>query len=383
MTSMNMTAPARVDAPAPPPPAAEWRAAVAPHLDVDPRRAIFQLVTTLGLAVLALVTTYQAIGWSVWLAAALVLPAAGLLVRTFIIMHDCAHGSFLPWRRANDAVGFVTGALTFTPYGQWRREHAIHHAGSGDLDRRGHGDIWTMTVREYLAHTPSARLRYRLVRHPASLLLVGPAYLMVGQRFRPRSKATGTPQLVSVWATNAALVLGSALVVWAWGWAALLVYYLAVYFAGMAGIWLFYVQHQFEDAYWESHGEWDYATAALRGSTYLRLPKLLQWFTGSIGLHHVHHLAPKIPNYRLQQCHDANPALMGRVPVITMRDGMAAMRLALWDEAQHRLVRFADIKHLDRPADATAATAAAAETDRSTSTSTSTSTRTTTLEPGT
>jgi omega-6 fatty acid desaturase (delta-12 desaturase) len=269
-------------------------------------------------------------------------------VRTFIIMHDCAHSSFLPWRRVADAVGFVTGVLTLTPFGQWRREHAIHHASSGDLDRRGHGDVPTITVREYLARTPRQRLKYRLVRHPASLLLVGPIHLMFGQRFRPRSKATGDKQVESVWATNAAIALVAGLAWWAFGWRALVLVYLPVYYiAASAGVWLFYVQHQFEDAYWESHEEWDYATAALHGSSHLRLHPVLQWFTGSIGLHHIHHLAPRIPNYHLQKCHDGSP-LLQVAPVVTPRSGMAALRLALWDDEARRMVRFADV---ERPHD--------------------------------
>jgi omega-6 fatty acid desaturase (delta-12 desaturase) len=258
-------------------------------------------------------------------------------------MHDCSHGSFLPWRWASDLVGFVTGVLTLTPFAQWRRDHALHHASSGDLERRGHGDIATLTVREYLARTPRGRLSYRLARHPAALLLVGPLYLMINQRFRPRSKATGDQQIASVWSTNAAILVLGALTVMLFGWHALLVVYLpAIYLAASAGIWLFYVQHQFEDAYWEASDSWDYATAALHGSSHLVLPPVLQWFTGNIGLHHVHHLAPRIPNYRLQRCHDATP-LLQVAPVLTLRAGISALRLALWDEEQRRMVRFSDL----------------------------------------
>ena len=280
---------------------------------------------------------------SLMLALVLILPIAGLLVRTFVLMHDCAHGSFFGSRRLNDAVGFVTGVLTLTPFAQWRRDHAMHHASSGDLDRRGHGDIPTLTVREYLARPPRGRLRYRLVRHPASLLLVGPVHLAVGQRFRDKGITTGSAQVTSVWATNAAILLALAGAFWLVGWQTVLIAYaLPYYFAAMAGVWLFYVQHQFEDAYWEPHGEWDYVEAALRGSSHLQLPGVLRWFTGNIGLHHVHHVAPRIPNYRLQQCHDAN-ATFQRSPTVTMRSGMAALRLALWDEDRGRLIGFRDL----------------------------------------
>lgn len=324
----------------------DWRSVVAPHVGPDVPRSLFQLVNTLGLLVLGLVAMYQSLDAAPLLAVLLVLPTAGLMVRTFIIMHDCTHGSFLPSRRVMDAIGFVLGVVTLTPYSQWRRDHALHHASSGDLDRRGHGDVPTLTVREYLARSPRGRLAYRLVRHPLTLLLFGPLHLMFGQRVRPKSKATGAKQITSVWTTNLAIVAAAALVVWAWGWKALLLVYLPVYYiAAAAGIWLFYVQHQFEDAYWEEKEDWDYATAALRGSSHLRLHPVLQWFTGNIGLHHVHHLAPRIPNYRLQRCHDSAP-VMQQAPVVTLKSGASALRLALWDEDQKRMVRFADIRHL-------------------------------------
>jgi acyl-lipid omega-6 desaturase (Delta-12 desaturase) len=322
--------------------APDWNAAVAPYVGADTSRSLIQLVTTLSLLVLSLVVMYQAMSWSI-IALVLALPTAGLMVRTFIIMHDCAHGSFLPWRRVSDGIGFITGVLTFTPFAQWRRDHALHHASSGDLDRRGHGDVPTLTVREYLAKSPRQRLVYRTIRHPLSLMLVGPFHLILGQRFRSRSKATRSRQMASVWGTNAAITVLAALGVWAFGWRALLLVYLPSYYvAAMAGVWLFYVQHQFEDAHWESHDDWDYATAALRGSSHLQLTPVLQWFTGNIGLHHVHHLAPRIPNYRLQQCHDATP-LMQTAPVVTIRTGVAALRLALWDEDLRRLRPFAEV----------------------------------------
>jgi acyl-lipid omega-6 desaturase (Delta-12 desaturase) len=327
---------------------ADWRAVVAPYVGSDPRRSIIQLVTTLTLLALTFTAMYQALAWSFLLTLLLAVPAAGLLVRTFIFMHDCSHGSFLPWRRGNDIVGVVTGILTLTPYAQWRRHHAMHHASSGDLDRRGHGDVPTLTVREYLAKKPRERLAYRLFRHPATLLLLGPLSMMLGQRLPPRGPNVGPKEAASVWTANAGIVLLIAATVWLLGWKAIVLVYLpAIYIAAMAGVWLFYVQHQFEDAYWESHESWDYATAALHGSSHLRLHPVLQWFTGSIGLHHVHHLAPRIPNYRLQQCHDAEPSLQV-APVVTLRSGAAALRLALWDEERRRLVSFADVRHLER-----------------------------------
>jgi len=320
-----------------------WRRAVEPFTGPDARRASFQLVTTLGLLLLSVTAIHLTLRWSMLVAALLALPTAGLLVRTFILMHDCAHGSFFASRALNDAVGFITGVLTLTPFAQWRRDHALHHASSGDLDRRGHGDVPTLTVREYLAKSPRARLGYRIIRHPAALLLGGPVHLMLGQRLRGKGQATGSKQVASVWWTNGAIVVLLSIAIMAVGWMSVLfAYVLPYYLAAMAGVWLFYVQHQFEDAYWAPHDEWDYVDAALRGSSHLRLPAVLQWFTGSIGLHHVHHVAPRIPNYRLQSCHDASP-IFARSPVVTPRSGMAALRLALWDEDRHRLVAFRDI----------------------------------------
>lgn len=322
---------------------ANWRRAVEPYVGPDARRASLQLVGTLGPLALLMWGTSRALAISPWLALLFVLPTAGLLVRTFIFMHDCAHGSFFASRRLNDAVGFLTGVLTLTPFGQWRRDHALHHASSGDLDRRGHGDITTLTVREYLALTPRERRNYRIMRSPLVLLLAGPLYLALNQRVRGRSLATRSPQVASVWLTNAAIAVALTVAFWTVGWKTVLFAFgLPYYVAAMAGVWLFYVQHQFEDAYWTPHTDWSYVDAALRGSTHLQLSPVLQWFTGSIGLHHVHHVAPKIPNYRLQSCHDAN-AMFQHSPVVTLRSGIAALRLALWDEDRGRLVGFRSV----------------------------------------
>ena len=323
---------------------ADWRRAIEPYVGPDARRASFQLVTTLGLLAALMTTIHFVAQWSAMLALLLALPTAGLLVRTFIFMHDCAHGSFYSSRAMNEAVGRITGVLTLTPFAQWRRDHALHHASSGDLDRRGHGDVPTLTVREYLAKSPRARLGYRTIRHPLSLLLGGPIHLMVGQRLRGKpSKATGPRQMASVWMTNVAIAVLLTAALFLVGWkSVLLAYMVPYYFAAMIGVWLFYVQHQFEDAYWAPHEDWNYVDAALRGSSHLRLPRVLQWFTGSIGLHHVHHVAPKIPNFRLQSCHDSS-AMFAQSPVITPRSAMASLRLALWDEDAGRLVRFRDV----------------------------------------
>lgn len=322
---------------------ATWREVVARYQHTEVPRALVQLFTTLlPLAALFAVMFYS-LAWPYWVTLLLAIPTAGFLVRTFIIMHDCAHSSFLPWRRANDAVGSFTGFLTLTPFSQWRRDHAIHHASSGDLDRRGHGDVDTITVREYKALTPKHQFKYRMKRHPVALLAVGPLYLMCSQRFRTRSKATKDKQIVSVWGTNAVIVV-SLLTFSLLGVLpqVLMVYFPVMYLAGVAGVYLFYVQHQFEDTYWAPHQNWDYATASIAGSSYLKLPQPLAWITGNIGLHHVHHIGPKIPNYKLQQAHDENP-FFHNVTIVTLPDTAKALTLALWDEDENRLVRFKDL----------------------------------------
>ena len=316
---------------------------VGPYLGPNPRRASFQLLTTLAPLAAGMWAVHALRTWSLPLALLVMVFVAGLLVRTFVLMHDCAHGSFFASRRVNDIVGFATGVLTLTPFAQWRRDHALHHASSGDLDRRGHGDVPTLTVREYLRRSPRGRLVYRIIRHPAALLLGGPVHLALGQRFRGSSVATGPRQIASVWGTNAAIVVLLAAGLWAVGWKSVMIaYVLPYYLAALMGVWLFYVQHQFEDAYWAPHDGWNYVDAALRGSSHLQLPQPLRWLTANIGLHHVHHVAPRIPNYRLQQCHDAN-AVFHRSPQVTLRSGTAALGLTLWDEDQRRLVRFRDV----------------------------------------
>ena len=269
-------------------------------------------------------------------------------MRTFILMHDCAHGSFFASRRANHVVGAVTGLLTLTPFDQWRHEHALHHASAGDLDRRGHGDVDTLTVREYLGRTPWGRLRYRLVRHPAIFLGLGPLFFLFEQRVPPHGSAAGRRQIVSVWTTNAAIVaVGGALAAFLGLRTILLLYLPAYYFALVAGILLFFVQHQFEDTYWEQHEQWSYVDAAIAGSSYFRLSPVLRWFTGSIGLHHVHHLGPRIPNYNLQRCHDEN-ALFHRVTIVTLAQSLRSLRLALWDEDAGRLIGIRDAHRRER-----------------------------------
>ena len=321
-----------------------WRSIVAPFANAERGRSIFQLVSTLSLLVVALVGLYWAGKVSYLLTLALSLPTAGLLTRTFIIMHDCGHGSYFTSRRANDIVGVITGFLTLMPYSKWRREHALHHASSGDLDRRGTGDIYTLTMQEYFSKGWLARLGYRLVRTPVFLLTIGPVYFFLHQRWPSRGKEAAKDELSSVILTNISVIGFIAIFVLLLGTKTVLTTYLPAYYLSvLGGIWLFFAQHQFEDAYWAEHEEWDYANAAIRGSSYLKLPRVLQWFTGNIGLHHVHHLAPKVPNYRLEAAHYSHP-MFQLAPVLQMADAVKVLRLALYDEEQRKLVTFGEAK---------------------------------------
>jgi acyl-lipid omega-6 desaturase (Delta-12 desaturase) len=324
----------------------DWKSIVARYQSPDVRRSIFQLCNTLLPFAALLTAMYFSLSVSYWLTLALALPTAGFLVRIFIIMHDCGHGSFLPSRRWNDIIGFVTGVLTLTPYVQWRRDHAIHHATSGNLEGRGHGDITTLTVKEYLALSWFRRLKYRLGRTPVVLLGLGPVWLALMQRFQALGPKAGWKERVSVQATNLALivlVVGLSLLV---GFKAVfLVYFPIIFISGVAGIWLFYVQHQFDEAYWADPQEWSYATAAVRGSSYFKLWRPLQWFTGNIGFHHVHHLSPRIPNYRLERCHQENP-LFHSVKTLTLWESVKTFRLRFWDEDRRRMVSARELRRL-------------------------------------
>ncbi|MEO8200019.1 MAG: fatty acid desaturase [Gemmatimonadota bacterium] len=326
----------------------DWRAAVSPYQSPDVRRSIFQLCNTLIPFAGLLVGMYFTLDVSYWLTLLLAVPAAGFLVRTFIIMHDCGHGSFFPSRRWNDVVGFVTGVLTLTPYVQWRHDHAVHHASSGNLDKRGHGDITTLTVKEYLELNWLGRVRYLTGRMPIVMFGLGPFWLAFKQRFQAMGPDAGWKERISVQGTNLALVIlvtGFSLLI---GLEAVVKVYLPVFFlSGAAGIWLFYVQHQFDDAYWAPRSEWSYATAAVEGSSYFKLSKPLQWFTGNIGFHHVHHLNPRIPNYRLERCHSETD-LFQNVKTLTLWDSVKTFRLRLWDEEHGRMVSFRELRRMMR-----------------------------------
>jgi omega-6 fatty acid desaturase (delta-12 desaturase) len=321
-----------------------WRSAVAPFQHADTRRSVWQLSNSLAPYFILLIMMYLSLSVSYWLTVALAVLASGFMVRVFIIFHDCGHGSFFNSQRANEVTGIITGIITFTPYYAWRHSHAIHHATAGDLDRRGVGDVWTMTVDEYLVAPGWKRAAYRIFRFPLVTFGLGPLFMfLISHRFVDKS-STGARERHSVHWTNLALLL---IVVTAALTIGLDKYVLIqlpiILIGGAAGVWLFYVQHQFEGMVWEHHDKWDYVTAALQGSSFYKLPRLLQWFTGNIGFHHVHHLSPRIPNYNLEPCHNSSPLFQAVKPV-TLLSSRQSLKLRLWDERSRRMAGFSAVK---------------------------------------
>jgi omega-6 fatty acid desaturase (delta-12 desaturase) len=322
-----------------PPDAQFLREKLAPYAQPELGRSALDVVTSVVPYVALTALMYAALEVSVLLTLSIAVPAAGFLVRTFIVFHDCAHGSFLPARRANVWLGTACGLLVYSPFHSWRHEHALHHATSGDLDRRGRGDVETLTVAEYAALSAPRRLGYRLFRNPLVMLGLGPFWaLLLQPRLVPSwARARYGRKIVATDVALAGLVGGLCA---ALGWRAVVLVQLpTAMLAGAAGIWLFYVQHQFEGVYWQRRQQWSFAEASLRGSSHLQLPRLLKFFSGNIGLHHVHHLNARIPNYNLQRAHDENE-IFHRVPELTLWDGIRALRLKLYDEQAGRLVSF-------------------------------------------
>lgn len=310
----------------------------------DIKRSLFQLLNTAIPFAAVWYLMLRSLEFGYWATLLLAIPAAGLVIRLFIFQHDCGHGSFFPRQSVNNAIGFVIGILSLTPYGYWRRTHAIHHATSGNLDRRDFGEITTLTVREYQGLTPMRRLIYRLYRHPIVLLGIGPAYVFIFKhRFPADLPWSWKREWRSVMWTNLAII-GVFLLAWQTiGIVTFLKVQLPItLIAGSAGVWLFYIQHQFDDTYWRRKPEWDYYEASLQGSSYYDLPKIINWFTGNIGVHHVHHLSSRIPNYRLHECLRENDYLQD-VTRLTMRDSIRCIRLSLWDEDSQRLIAFSDV----------------------------------------
>jgi omega-6 fatty acid desaturase (delta-12 desaturase) len=331
--------------------ARDWVKVLARYREPSLPRSVFELVLTAGCFAAFWVLTWAALWLGYWLALLVAVPAAGFLVRLFMIQHDCGHGSFFRRRAANDWVGRVIGALTLTPYDAWRRDHAIHHATSGNLERRGIGDVATLTVREYLALSRWRRLGYRLYRNPFVMFGLAPAYLFILQQRLPSGlRRSGRESWISAMANNAAIAVIVTAMMWAVGVKPfLLVHIPIILLAASIGVWLFYVQHQFEHTYWAGSPAWSQHEAALHGSSHYDLPGILRWFTANIGVHHVHHLSSRIPYYRLPRVLRDFPELQG-VGRLTLLESLACVPLVLWDEGRQRLISFRDLPASHRTA---------------------------------
>ncbi len=327
--------------------AAGWNAMLAPYRKPEVWRSVFQLVNT----AIPLVALWLAMLWSLaigyWLTLLLALPAALLVVRMFMLQHDCGHAAFFRSRKVNNVVGAVIGVLTLVPYAYWRKTHAIHHATSGNLDERGFGDIDTLTVREYLSRSRRKRALYRVYRNPLVMLLLGPTLQFIMKHRLPfDTPRTWKREWASVHWTNMSLVAVTAIMWLVVGIERFLLVQLPItLIAGSVGVYLFYVQHQYQETYWRYREAWDYHAAGLEGASHLVMPQVLQWFTANIGLHHIHHVSSRIPNYHLQRCYDENPELQN-VTRLTLVGSLKTLGLALWDEDDERLVGFRDLRSI-------------------------------------
>jgi omega-6 fatty acid desaturase (delta-12 desaturase) len=316
-----------------------WREVVAKYENPSLWRSIWQIINSFVPFFALFYLAYRTLEVSLLLSFAVSAIAAGFLVRIFIIFHDCGHGSFFKSQKANHVLGVISGILTFTPYWQWRHEHAIHHATSADLDRRGTGDVWTMTVEEFKASPWWRKMFYTVYRNPLVMFVIAPVLMFVVMHRFPNPEF-GRREKFSVWFTNAALAAIVSVAAMTMGFKEfLLVQIPIIWISATAGIWLFYVQHQFEEGHWVRHPDWDYFTAAIKGSSFYKLPKVLQWFSGNIGVHHIHHLSPKIPNYLLEKCHNENE-MFQEVRPLTLFGSFKALLFRLWDEKRRKYVWF-------------------------------------------
>ena len=311
-----------------------WSAIVAKYAMPDTRRSIWQAVNTLIPYAALFYLSMRSMEISIWLTIPLALLTAGFMVRTFIIFHDCGHGSFFKSKTVNTWMGRVTGLLTFTPFYRWAHDHAIHHATAGDLDRRGVGDVYTMTVTEYMAAPWWKRLGYRIMRNPIAMFLLGSLIVFIfTQRIPPPRDRRAQ---ASVWWTNLSMAVMVTSMCLLFGWREYMtVQLLVTFFGASAGIWLFYVQHNFDGVYWERHGQWDYFKASMQGSSFYKLPAVLNWFSGNIGYHHIHHLSARIPNYNLPKAYRENPVF--HIQPLTIPSSLRSLKWRLYDEAARKL----------------------------------------------
>lgn len=319
-----------------------WRKAVKNYQNPNIRKSIWQLTNTVIPYIILWILMILAIDYSYWLVLPMAILAGGLVVRLFIFLHDCGHFSFFKTAQTNHLVGSILGVLVFTPYYSWRQSHAVHHASAGNLDKRGVGDVWTMTVDEFLAAPWWKKLFYRVYRNPLIMFGVGPLLTFLILHRLPSNKF-GKREHNSIHWTNLALLIIIVLMSWWIGFKNYLLIQLPViWVASTAGVWLFYVQHQFEGVYWERAQEWDFVKAGLEGSSFYQLPKVLQWFSGSIGFHHIHHLSPRIPNYLLEKCHRENKIF--QIKSIKLFSSLKSLTFRLWDEKKRQLVNFRYLK---------------------------------------
>ena len=322
-----------------------WIEVISNYNKPDVRKSIWQIINSLGPYILLWIAMYYSLQISYLLTLGLSFIAAGFLVRIFIIFHDCGHGSFFKSQIANKIVGTILGSLVFTPYDYWHHEHGIHHKTVGNLDKRGSGDVKTLTVDEYNNLSRGKKLFYRLYRNPIILFVIAPFILFVIW-FRFPRKNIGKSELRSIFVTDLIILLFSVPLILLMGWKAFLLIQLPIiYLATVAGVWLFYVQHQYEDVIWTRQEDWDYRKMALEGSSFMKFPRLLQWFSGNIGYHHIHHLSPKIPNYNLEKCHKENQMFKDIKPV-TFVPSLRTMSLRLWNEKEGQLITFRQFKKL-------------------------------------
>lgn len=325
----------------------QLRKEVAPFAKSETKTSIFQIINTIVPLLVIWGAGYYLLQFSPWFTVACSIVAAGFVVRTFIIFHDCTHGSFFKSKKANDLVGNITGILTSFPYEKWKREHTIHHATSSNLDKRGIGDIDMLTVDEYLEKSKLGRFAYRLYRNPLVMFGLGPLYMVLVLNRVNRKDAKKKERMNTHFANAVLLILCATLII-VFGWQTfLLVHGLTLFIAGSLGIWLFYIQHTYEDSYFEYNSEWDYVKAAVDGSSYYKLPKVLQWVTGNIGFHHVHHLAPRVPNYHLEAAHESIPPLQ-QATTITLKRSLESIRYKLYDPKNKKFVSFKEVDETAR-----------------------------------
>ncbi|TXC85651.1 fatty acid desaturase [Metabacillus litoralis] len=328
---------------------------IAPYEKATTKESIWQIINTVGPFLILWILAYQSLAISYWLALVPIIIAAGFLTRIFIIFHDCTHFSFFKSRRANRILGTMMGVLTLFPFDQWGHDHAVHHATSGNLDKRGTGDIWTLTVKEYKEAPLKIRLAYRFYRNPIVMFGLGPIYVfLLKNRFN--RKNARKKERNNTYLTNLIIAALVAILCVTLGWQSFLLVQGSIFMiSGSIGIWLFYVQHTFEDSYFEVNSEWEYVLAAVEGSSFYKLPKFMQFLTGNIGYHHVHHLSPRVPNYKLEEAHN-NTEPLQNVPTISLATSLKSLRFRLWDEDAKNFVSFREVKSLARKAITTRST---------------------------